>query len=68
MLWSVVMGPGVGGGGGMDAGIKKKWIRTSTSGRRERENFKTFSNLDWPELGGWECRLVVEGLPSILKA
>lgn len=34
----------------------------------ERENFKTFSNLDWPELGGWECRLVVEGLPSILKA
>lgn len=67
MLWSVVMGPGVGVGGGMDAGIKKNGSeRLHLEG--ERENFKTFSNLDWPELGGWKCRLVVEGLPSILKA
>lgn len=35
---------------------------------RERENFKTFSILDWPELGDWERRLVVECLPSTFQA
>lgn len=32
---------------------RKKWIRKTICGRRERENFKTFSKLDRPELGGW---------------
>lgn len=53
----------------MDVGIKKNGSeRLYMEGERERENFKTFSILDWPELGDWERRLVVECLPNTLQA
>lgn len=54
----------------MDVGIKKKKMdqKDYIWKERERENFKTFSILDWPELGDWERRLVVECLPNTLQA
>lgn len=39
----------------MDVGIKKKMDQKDYIWKeRKRENFKTFSILDWPELGDWE--------------